>query len=152
VLAEEEPDVLLGAGDVQVAVHDPAGRRPPAFIDEGADAGGLRVVDHHHVEVLSKEVGVHGVVALPEISHLSSPGDVTAAQGHVHGPVDRGELLAGAHHLPLAVQAQVCHQGDGGVQQLGDAGAESGDAEVEDAKAAQWPGQTVKLGELFLAD
>ena len=105
--------------------------------DEPVERGGLRVVDDRHVPAVGQLARVHLVVALPGLPLLLGEVVGSALERVVHELRRVEELLAAVDHLPLDVEADVRHEGDERVEDLGDAAAERRGGHVDDALALQ---------------
>ena len=108
-------------------------------------AGRLRVVDDDHVPVALEALRVHRVVGLEDLPLLVGDRLRVALERVVHQLRDVEELLAAEDHLPVRVEPDVAHQRHQRVEDLRDAAAERGRADVQDALALQGLGELADL-------
>jgi hypothetical protein len=107
--------------------------------------GRLWVVDDDHIPITLEALGVHRVVGLEHLPLLVRDRLLIALERVVHQLGDVEELLAAKDHMPVRVQADVAHQRDDRVEDLGDAAAERGRADVEHALPLERLGQLASL-------
>ena len=131
--------LLVRGREVDVAAPDPA---PGPVGGVGAQARRLRVVDDDHVPVVVEALRVHRVVGLEHLPLLVGDRLRVALERVVHQLGDVEELLAAEDHPPVGVEADVAHQRHQRVEDLRDAAAERGRADVQHPLAGQ------RLGEL----
>ncbi len=107
---------------------------------------------HDDIERLGELGGVHLAVAEPDLAHFVGPVALAAGERAVELAVGGVELLRGADDLPAAIEAEVLKEGDGGVEEVGDAGAEGGDAEMENAQPFEGAGEGAEVLDGVVAD
>ena len=102
----------------------------------------LRVVDDDRVPLALQPVGVDRVDLVEDLPLLVAERLVGALQRVVEELGRVEELLLAEDHVPVGVEADVAHQRHDRVEDLRDAAAEGGRADVEDALSLE------RLGEL----
>ena len=110
----------------------PAGLRGAA-----AKADRLRVVDDDRVPLPLQPLGVHRVELVEQLPLGGSQGGGVALEGVVQELGGVEELLLAEDHLPVGVEPDVAHQRHDRVEDLRDAAAEGGGADVEDTLPLQ---------------
>ena len=150
---QEVPHLHLRIGEVDVTAPDPlSGALAQPLFEERRDRRGLRVVDDHVVVGFVEEVGVQVVVVEPDLPHLGSPVVVHPLQAVVHRLRDVEELIAALHHLPVGGETNIVHERHQRAENLGDAAAEGGCIDVENAGASEAVRQPEDFFCSFLAD
>jgi len=134
--------LVVRGREVDVAAPDPVRVRVREMVDESCRLG---IVDDHDVVVVVELLGVHRVVVPVDL--LVGPRQ--AARVALERVVDRlrdcEEFVGPGHDPPLDVEADVLHERDQGVVDLGDAAAEGGRRHVDDALADQRLGKPANL-------
>ena len=136
---EEVPDRTVGGREVDVAAPDPLALATRALVEDLQERGGLWVMDHHDVEVVGelRRVRVHPLpVGLP---HVVVQVRLGALQRVVDGLGDVEEPVRTLDHDPRRLDAEVVHQRDLRLEQLGDTAAVGGAADVQDPEPLELP-------------
>ena len=133
-------DHRLQAGDrrrVRLGEVDVAAPDPVAALLRGAaaQADRLRVVDDDRVPLALQALGVDRVDLVEDLPLLVAQRLLGALQRVVEELGRVEELLLAEDHVPVGVDADVAHQRHDRVEDLRDAAAESGGADVQDALA-----------------
>jgi hypothetical protein len=135
-------DIPVGRREVDVATPDPAFPRLTGVLDHG---GRLRVVDDDEVELVGERLCVLPVVAPKSLLLILRQ----AARVSLEAVVDRlrhvEELVLPVDDAPFCLKPRLAHERDERVEDLGDAAAEGGGREVEDALSAERLGQRPDL-------
>ena len=106
-----------------------------------AQADRLRVVDDHRVPLALQALGVDRVDLVEDLPLLVAQRLLRPLQRVVEELGRVEELLLAEDHVPVGVEADVAHQRHDRVEDLRDAAAESGGADVQDAVPLQRLGQ-----------
>ena len=114
----------------------------PFSVRAAPQADRLRVVDDDRVPLALQALGVDRVDLVEELPLLVAQRLLGALQRVVEELGRVEELLLAEDHVPVGVEADVAHQRHDRVEDLRDAAAEGGGADVQDAVALQ------RLGEL----
>ena len=135
--------------EVDVAAPDPVA----ALLQRAAaQADRLRVVDDHHVPLALQALGVDLVDLVEDLPLLVAQRLLGPLQRVVEELGRVEELLLAEDHVPVRVEADVAHQRHQRVEDLGDAAAESGGADVQHPLALQRLGELADLLRQLFAD
>ena len=116
--------------EVDVAAPDPVAGALGRVRAGGAGCGSWTMIAS---QSSSRLLRVHRVVGLEHLPLLVGDRLLVALERVVHQLGDVEELLAPEDHVPVRVEADVAHQRDQRVEDLRDAAAERGRADVQDA-------------------
>ena len=122
----------VGLGEVDVAAPDPVAA---LLLGAAAQADRLRVVDDDRVPLALQALGVDRVDLVEDRPLLVAQRLLGALQRVVEELGRVEELLLAEDHVPVGVEADVAHQRHDRVEDLRDAAAEGGGADVQDALA-----------------
>ena len=120
--------------------------------DEVTHGERLRVVDDDEVVGPRELGGVGAADALVEVPRLGREVDRVALQAVVEALGDVVELRRRREDLPVRLEADVVHERDQRVEDLGDAAAEGGGVDVQDLAALELLAELVDLGHQVLGD
>ena len=138
----------VGLGEVDVAAPDPVA----ALLGGAApQPDRLRVVDDDRVPLALQALGVHRVDLVEQLPLLVAQRLLGALQRVVEELGRVEELFLAEDHVPVGVEADVAHQRHDRVEDLRDAAAEGGGADVQDALPLQRLGQLADLLDQLLA-
>ena len=156
VAADEGQQIVVegrvGRRGVDVAAPDPACLVVAADRRPGSQRARLGIVDHDEVVVARELLGVAAIDLLVERADLVGELDGRALQAVVEALRDVEELAVGRHDLPLGLQADIVHQRQQRVEDLGDPAAERGRVDVQDALALKRRRELLDLGEKVFED
>ena len=140
----------VGLGEVDVAAPDPVAA---LLLGAAAQPDRLRVVDDDRVPLALQALGVDLVDFVEELPLLVAERLLGALQRVVEELGRVEELLLAEDHVPVGVEADVAHQRHDRVEDLRDAAAERGGADVQDALPLERLGQLADpLGQLLAGD